>query len=404
MHTRIKIISILLILLALISPPFVFSQLPFFGKEIRGIIGIAVLLLLYLENPKLKFSEIIFFILLITILILEILSQRSSLNNALSTYAVIFVAYSMYRVLRTNNFTTSTFLRIWMRFSLIISILAIISFFVNQFTNFNTDFVSFNSSESLFNPNYDYKISIFGLTVFKKFPFFGVERVSSFFTEPQYAGIFFAFNLLIISKSSKLFSTKYYLTSLLAGLLTFSITFYLVLTFLLILNLKFKPINIVLTVLMSLLFIVIISYSLNLNFETLNHIISQTSFQDRMERNLYAVEAIKDASSSKLLFGHGINNFLKYTNDELGRGLSSGFLYLFFEFGVLLSCLVLYLSISFSNKNLTLILISMIYLVVMPWYRYYFCWYAIILCGLNYYNYKTLVNVSKLKKNIQLRI
>ena len=123
-----------------------------------------------------------------------------------------------------------------------------------------------------------------------------------------------------------------------------------------------------------------------------------------MERNLYAVEAIKDASSSKLLFGHGINNFLKYTNDELGRGLSSGFLYLFFEFGVLLSCLVLYLSISFSNKNLTLILISMIYLVVMPWYRYYFCWYAIILCGLNYYNYKTLVNVSKLKKNIQLRI
>ena len=70
-----------------------------------------------------------------------------------------------------------------------------------------------------------------------------------------------------------------------------------------------------------------------------------------MERNLYAVEVIKDASTSKLLFGHGINNFLKYTNDELGRGLSSGFLYLFFEFGVLLSCLVLYLSISFSNKK-----------------------------------------------------
>ena len=61
MHTRIKIISILLILLALISPPFVFSQLPFFGKEMRGMFGIAVLLLLYLENTKLKFSEIIFY-------------------------------------------------------------------------------------------------------------------------------------------------------------------------------------------------------------------------------------------------------------------------------------------------------------------------------------------------------
>ena len=171
------------------------------------------------------------------------------------------------------------------------------------------------------------------MTVFKKFPFFEVERVSSFFIEPQYAGMFFAFNLLIISKSRKLFSTKYYLASLLAGLLTFSITFYLVLTFLLIVNLKFKPINIVLTVLISLLFFVIISYSFNINFETLTYTISQTSFQDRMERNLYAVEVIKDASSSKLLFGHGINNFLKYTNDELGRDYLQ-VLYLFFEFGV----------------------------------------------------------------------
>ena len=130
-----------------------------------------------------------------------------------------------------------------MRFSLIISILAIISFFVNQFTNFNTDFVSFNSSESLFNPNYDYKISIFGLTVFKKFPFFEVERVSSFFIEPQYAGMFFAFNFLIASKNSELFSKKYYITSVLAGLLTFSVTFYLAYITYLILSLRISQNN-----------------------------------------------------------------------------------------------------------------------------------------------------------------
>lgn len=397
MHTRIKIISILLIVLALISPPFVFSQIPFFGKEIRGMLGIAIISLLYLENTKFKFSEIIFFILLVIILTLEIFSERSSLNNVLSAYAVIFVAYSIFRVLRTNNFSNEIFLRLWMRFSLIISVLAIISFFVNQFTNFNTALVSFNSSESLFNPAYDYKISIFGFTVFKQFAFIGLERVSSFFTEPQYAGMFFAFNLLIISKNSNLFSIKYYFTSLLAGLLTFSLTFYLVFMLILILNLKFKQINVVLTALMSLLLFLIISYLFNVNFESFNLHFSETSFLDRMERNFYAIDVLKDASISKLLFGHGINNFIKYTDDELGRGISSGFLYLFFEFGILLSCLVLFMSISFSNTNRTLLLISMIYLLAIPWYRYYFCWYAIILCGLNHYNYKRPINVSKFK-------
>ena len=38
----------------------------------------------------------------------------------------------------------------------------------------------------------------------KKFPFFEVERVSSFFIEPQYA-VCFAFNLLIISRVENYF-------------------------------------------------------------------------------------------------------------------------------------------------------------------------------------------------------
>ena len=52
MNTRIKTISVLLIMLALISPPFVFAELKFFGKEIRGLIGLTVIILLFLENTK----------------------------------------------------------------------------------------------------------------------------------------------------------------------------------------------------------------------------------------------------------------------------------------------------------------------------------------------------------------
>ena len=78
MHTRTKNISILLIALALISPPFVFAELIFFGREMRGLFGIIIILLLYLDNTKFKFSEIIFFILLFSILILHIFKRNTN--------------------------------------------------------------------------------------------------------------------------------------------------------------------------------------------------------------------------------------------------------------------------------------------------------------------------------------
>ena len=124
---------------------------------------------------------------------------------------------------------------------------------------------------------------------------------------------------------------------------------------------------------------------MNLNFFDVT--LSQTSFQDRMERNLYTLEVVKNSTFSKVLFGHGINTYQDYNeNDELRRGLSSGLLYLLFEFGILISLFILIMFISFSNKNYTLIAIGILYLIVIPWYRYYFCWYAIILCGLDYFN------------------
>ena len=55
---------------------------------------------------------------------------------------------------------------------------------------------------------------------------------------------------------------------------------------------------------------------------------------------------------------------------------------------------------SFSNKNYTLIIIGILYLITIPWYRYYFSWYAIILCGLDYFNttsYKKTLSKSNLK-------
>lgn len=389
-------------MLALISPPFVFAELKFFGKEIRGLIGLTVIILLFLENTKFKISELLILFLLGFIIVIEFLSQRSDLNNVLSAYAVIFVAFSIFRILKTNKLSGRTFLRIWMRFSLIISIFAIISFFAHQFTDLSDIFE--NAIEAYFNPKYDYKTSIFGFTVFKKFSFGGVERVSGFFNEPQYAGLFFALNILIISKNSKLFTKKYYISSVLAGLLTFSITFYLAFITYLILALEARKLRIMFFCFLLFLILLIIFYLINVNFSFFDLSLSQTSFQDRMERNLNALSVVNDASFSNKLFGHGVNTFQAINPDEGGRaggrGLSSGLLYLLFEFGILISIFILALFMSFSNKNYTLIIIGILYLITIPWYRYYFSWYAIILCGLDYFNttsYKKTFSKSNLK-------
>ena len=136
---RLKTTFLLLIILAIMSPPFVFSQLDYFGREIRAFLGIIALLLLYLEYSKFKFTDIFFLFLFVNIIFLEIIFQRSSINNVLSAYAVIFIAFSLFRLLKSNKLSLEIFLNLWFRFSLIVSIAAIISFLIHQFSSFNAD-------------------------------------------------------------------------------------------------------------------------------------------------------------------------------------------------------------------------------------------------------------------------
>ena len=65
--------------------PFVFSQIDFVGREIRAFVGITVLLLLFLEKNKFRFSEILVYLILGIIILFEATLQRSLLNNVISS-------------------------------------------------------------------------------------------------------------------------------------------------------------------------------------------------------------------------------------------------------------------------------------------------------------------------------
>ena len=351
MHIRLKITFYLLIILVSISPPSLFSEIDL-GREMRLLFGIIIMILLFFESSKFKIRDFIVFLLLGFIILVEVIFQRSE-----------------------------TFLNLWSSSTLPIAILAIISFVIHQFSSFNADFLNFSSSD-LFNPEYNYRMSIFGFTMIKDFGFVDVVRVCSFFNEPQYAGMFFAFNMLLIKNRVKSISKKHFFINLLAGLLTFSVTFYLAFFVLTIFSMKQKYIKIFFYSLL-----IIFVYYVFISDVSINTLIEGTSFSDRIDRNMYALDYLMNkASILNILFGHGIGNYQLVNEDELGRGLSAGFLYLMIESGCASILFYIFLVSLLSNNNRFVILIAMLYMFAIPWHKYYFCWYVIILCGLNHVN------------------
>ena len=370
-----------MIFLALLSEPFVFSQIDFVGREIRAFVGITVLLLLFLEKNKFRFSEILVYLILGIIILFEATLQRSPLNNVISSYVIILIAFSLFIILKEDNLKFNLLLKLWLIFSFALSFGAITSFFVHQFSSLDADFLNLNSMD-LFNPKYIYRESIFGFTINKDFGFINLVRVCSFFKEPQFAGMFFAINMLIGLNNIKLIYRKFFFANLLAGLLTFSYTFYLVFGVVLFLSIKNKIIKIVLFIIFLGLFFMLYQFN---NFRFIfDNFLNSSSFSDRLQRMVNGINVLLNASISNLFFGHGINTFQEVNKDDLGRSISSGLLFLIYELGFLISCFILILIKFFANKDRRLISICLVYLLVLPWCKFYISWYLIILCGLSY--------------------
>ena len=376
MYLRLQLAFFFLITFAILNEPFVFSQLSFIGREIRAYFGIITILLLFSIKTKFKFSELIFYFSIVLIILFEIILQRSNLNNILSNYVVLLVAFSLFRILHEDKLKIHYFLEKWLIFSFILSSGAIISFVVHQFANLDADILNFNNID-LFNPKYGYNKSIFGFTINKSFEYLTLVRVCSFFKEPQYAGMFFAANMVITLNFTKPKKYIYFISSLIAGLLTFSFTFYISL-FLFVFYI-FKSVKIKIILLIFCIAAFLLSYR-----EIFDFVQNFSSFQDRFERMKNGINIISDSSTLNLFFGNGINTFVNVNRDSLGRSISSGFLFLFFEFGIFISFYILILANYFARNDLKIKLIFLVYLLVFPWFKFIIMWYLIILCGSSY--------------------
>ena len=191
-----KLICYPLILLSMISTPLIFAEAIYYGRELRSILTVILVLFMFLAWTKFEIEELIIFLFLVFVIIIEILVHRSNVNNILSFYSVLLTSFFLFKNFKNNKLKFHTFLNLWLKFSLILSIFAIISFAIHQFTFLNFDLFDFKSMEA-FQRNYPYQMSIFGNTLDKNFGFITVSRVCSYFNEPLNAGIFFGLNLLL---------------------------------------------------------------------------------------------------------------------------------------------------------------------------------------------------------------
>lgn len=382
MHTPLKITFILLMMLAITSPPFVFTYMDYIGRESRAffiIMSVFLLFIIRVDFYRMRLSEIYVIYLAISLFCFEIVLMKSKLNNIVSYYAVIFLIMVLHQALIKNELASQIFLRLWISFAYFMSFAVFLTFIIHQFTSFDTDFLNFSS----FISNKEADISIFGATQDKQFSGITLARAYSYFFESSYAGIYFSFNI-IIANNIKRFGiyNSFYFISILAGLLTFSAAFYLVLLTILFFGLKsrgFKIFLIPLIPLISILFCFFIFSPLLVIHFVETSVLNNTSLTDRLITVNYGIDILRNASLSEIFLGHGVA-----ISTETTINYSSGIMNLLVERGFLGLLLVLSLLVIYSNKNRTLILTCIMLILVTAWYKNYIFWFGIILAGLTY--------------------
>lgn len=339
----------------------------------RFSFGVIAILLLILRITKISMSDLVIFLCAIFLLGTEFLWQRSETSNILSYYALTFLYVLLFIALKNSELNRKVFLGLWIRVAYFLSITSILLFFLHQFTPFNTDFLHFSSWGDF--SLRDLKFSILGVTGEKNFGFMRLQRSYGYFAEPQFAGLYFSINILLAREIDRSDKYKKLLPfTVLAGLLTFSVTFYVGLLLIYVLQAaeKWSRFQFV-AVSIFLLFIVLPIYifSENIFFSLFGAGSLNTSYDDREIRMLNAINILRKSSFVDLLMGHGVG-----FKGGADRGLAMGFFHVLVERGLTGLLFVMSMLAIFVRRNFMKFAIFLLYFFAFTWYVNYIFWFG----------------------------
>ncbi len=354
----------------------------FMSRDIRAFVGLVVMLLLILCYGRATISifDICALSCVIIFFSIEFLWQRSLWNNIFSYYAVIIFYLLLFRTLRADELNRDIFIGIWVRVGYLLSIFSIIVFVLHQFTILNTDFFNFSSLGGF--GNYNYQFSLFGLSLNKNFGSFTLVRSHGYFIEPQYAAFYFTINVLLSSMLNKnRYYRGFYTSNILAGLLTFSVTFYMSMVLFHVFKLLSNRFDFFASAFVFIIFVVFLFILILLPEQISNGDmvsngllnISHTSFSDRMIRMSNGMNILTNSSFFNFLLGHGVN----FKNDS-DRALSSGFFNVLVKRGLFGFIFVMTMLAIFLRRNYLSFLICFLYFFAIAWYVDYIFWIGIL--------------------------
>jgi hypothetical protein len=368
-----KYLLIFSFFILIIFPPFVFVNL--FSSSFRVslfFIFLSILTIKLLSILTIKLSDVLFkywshfLFLLIYLIILLIRTLLFNFEFLISFgYYLIFLCATFFHIIffHSENKFIENFYKYYIIFFKIICFSIILNFICNLFFSINISFLSTLFSSE----NYEYNVSLLGISIDKFFGPINVSRNFFFFIEPVFASIFFIFNIFFISECLNIKDkNRFLIINLTAGILTFSFLFFvlLIIVFFLKSISKFKIKQIIFGLPISLL----------LGFFVFS-IFDSSSILERSIRFQAAFEEISSMKFIDYIFGFG---YLK--EYSLDRGFSAGILNLLLEGGAIIFLIFLYNLFSLSNSRL-LFFISFISLFVLEPNKFPFFWISFTLAS-----------------------
>lgn len=342
---KFKVESQLVALLSfsiLLYPPFFFSHIVSSTFRIASFIALSAYLLI--SNRKYYRNDVIILLLLFLNTVLMVSRNDVGLAGIFTignyTLTIVF-GWALSKYLAIDRFRFERVLALYVNFfyfAIICSALSVIYMIIFG----ELDLFSIKSEV------FTYLVTPFGVLLKKDFGSLTVMRSYFYFVEPIYLGVFSAINIFMIAPLVKNNPKRFVVANLLGGILTFSISFYLILLILYL----FANYNIKKGILFGVSIIVSVGIA---------DILSYSSVGDRLNRFILFLDVMGHGDVFDLLFGHGVLAGL-----ELNKGFSSGLLIYIFELGLLGTGLIIFIFHKITQSKNVLWIFMLLGLIIDP--------------------------------------
>ncbi len=349
--------SVFLFLPIITYTPFFFNQIvnPYF----RIGYFIAISILLFFSSKKFLKIDLLMSALIILFIFILSISTSGKLDSVISAgnYCLtIFFGWSLYRFLYPTENRRYNLLSFYEGFFYVVVIFSILSL-IFLLTIGEYDIFGFKSDI------FTQLVTPFGVHFKRVIGEIEVYRSFFYFVEAAHLAIFYAANIVIIGPLLKKRSRKFIKLNFLGGFLSFSVTFYVVLLFLLIVQ-KIKSLSYVIYFSIIILILFVLSQSFDL--------LGFTSSDDRAERFLIFFILMEQATFFQLLFGHGVS-----IETGFEKAFNSGLTLSIFETGLIGTFIQLFILILLCPNILIVSFFFISSLVVDPIHMPIF-WFFII--------------------------